>query len=169
MKLLQLGFSVPNHIKIPIVSWLIRLLMKTPYSHIYGRWYSKKYEEWNCFHATGASGVHMLGEPEFKRTVKPVRIYEMVLADEEHYEIVKFAIHNNGRRYAHKQNLGIWWSIVWALKENPFADGEVAQNCSELWGRILARRGVVFDKSFDLITPKDIEDALIKLRVQRVK
>lgn len=170
MKILQLGFSVPNHLKFPIVSWLVRAVMGwTPYSHIYGRWFVKSIGEWNCFHATGAGGVHMLGSPEFKRTVRPIRIYELELEAGEFQELLKFAVHNNGRKYAHLQNVGIWWSIVWGLKENPFSKGETRQNCSELWGRILAKRGMVFDKSFDLLTPKDIEDALIRLKVRRVK
>jgi len=70
---------------------------------------------------------------------------------------MQYCIDHAGQEYGLMQNIGIFLSEVLGWKKNPWRSGK---NCSELIAAILQVEGYEFDKSLDLITPKDIDEVL---------
>jgi len=152
-----LGFSIPKDHPFPILSWIIKLVDKTPYSHVYIRWKSKSMEVDVAYHAAG-SIVHFLGKKEFDKKIQPIEEYELEINKECYRKLVKKCMEKAGTDYGKKQALGLGLQKIFKLKENPFSDGEKSDVCSETAMEIMSdiRPDIKSNISRDEIWPSDV-------------
>lgn len=131
-KKLIIGFSTSPS----IVSSLIRTVEGANYSHVYVRFYSEAYDRWLCYHAQ-ASSLHFLSYESFREHFKVIEEFELEVSEETMKKLVQYCIDNAGKPYGRLQLVGMAISRIsylwFSLKlQNPFADGEKTQVCSEL-------------------------------------
>jgi hypothetical protein len=164
MKTIEIGFTKPKK-KFPIISWLIRLVQSTPFSHVYLSWYSQYLDRKIIYQASGTQ-VHFVSEKIFNKTQENVAVFKLKIEDDEYKKLVQFAIDEAGAAYGIKQLIGIGYVEIARYlgfnKKNPFADGKNSYVCSELVVRALCGIPSVcamidaklIDK--DKVTPKDV-------------
>jgi uncharacterized protein YycO len=158
METITIGFSKSKK-KFAIISYLIRLYMQTPYSHVYIKFYSKSLDKILIYEAVG-SGVRFIGSKMWDKYSKEIVSYKIQISQEEKIKLLSWCVDNAGCNYGFMQNLGILIAKIFKLKNNPFKKGK---NCSELVGEFLSNIGYKFDKNLNLLTPKDIYLALNQL------
>lgn len=157
MKKLVIGFSRSKK-RFPIGSWLIRLYLGTKYSHTYLRFRADKYDRNLIYEAVG-SGVRFIGQKMWESHAEEVKSHEIEVSEAGYNKIMVLCIDNAGMNYGFLQNAGIIVANIFNLDKNPFpAD----TNCSEELAKILHEEGYRFNKEFNLITPKDIDEALAR-------
>lgn len=148
------GFSRPNKFK--IFSFLIRLFLRTPYSHVYIRFYDAYTAKWIIFEASHGE-VHLMEWNNWMIDNNAIeeRVFEL---DELHRrEVIRFAIDHLQKPYSLANILGIVFYGI--FKKRIFQDGPKAFICSELIALALDNK-VSFKKPLDLVTPKDIHKAV---------
>lgn len=132
------GFSKPNRWK-PF-AWLIQLVDRTEYDHVYIKWYSPSIDRWMVYQASGTA-VNFEGTTHFLSHSIPIEEYQLQVSDNTKKSVIQYAVDNCGVPYGVKQVLGI--GIVKVAKligkniKNPFSDGSKTEVCAELVGRIL--------------------------------
>lgn len=155
MKTLTIGFSKSKK-KFAIGSWLIRWYLQTEYSHTYLGFYSSSLDRNLKYEAVGG-GVRFIGEKEWQYHAQEICRYDISVSDEEYLEVLRYCVDNSGQDYGFMQNIGIVIANILKLEKNIWSKGD---NCSELVGRLLELKGYSFNKELNLLTPKDIENAL---------
>ena len=160
MHTIIIGFSKPKKMIFPIGSWLIRLWLKTPYSHTYMKFYSESLNREIVYEAVG-SGVRFIGLKQWTEHAQEIDCFTVTLKNSNYITLMQYCIDHSGFDYGFMQNIGIFLADIFRLKNNPFKKG---LNCSEQIAKILSLEGYKFDKPFDLITPKDIYQVLISNR-----
>lgn len=150
-----IGFSRSKSI-FAFFSLIIRLYLRTRYSHTYLKFYSNSLGTSLVYEAVG-SGVRFVGTKYFQSKALEVEEFKLTLTEEEYKKLLKWCVENEGQPYGFLQNIGIVIANILKLKSNPFKKGV---NCSEMIGRILANRGYKITKDFDLLDPKDINNIL---------
>jgi hypothetical protein len=153
MQKIEIGFSKPINRTFPIGSWLIRLYENTEYSHVYIKIYSKKLDRYLIYEAVGGSGIRFIGLNEWKNSAKEVYSFNLDIKYEHSIEFMQFLIDNTGIKYGFLQNLGVFISNLLKKDKNIWRKGK---NCSEAVADLLNLQGITFNKSNDLVTPKDI-------------
>lgn len=128
-----IGFSRPSKWFAP-VSWAIRLLQRTEYSHVYVRWYNPKLDSWFCYHAT-LNGLEFLGHDAYKKQLHVVEEYDIMVPMSS--DMKKFCIDNAGGDYASLQLVGQLLVEMGIVKKNPLADGDLTRHCVELVAELL--------------------------------
>lgn len=157
MKTVAIGFSKPK--KFMILSWLIRKLQRTEYSHVYIKFTSDKYKRNLIYQASGLQ-VNFVGEQVFKDHCEIVKECTLQIQDETYTKMMTFAIDKAGYPYSIKQLFNIVIYMVTG-KTNILGSGRKAYVCSELAGEMLKTiLNVAINKDLDIITPKDIDKAL---------
>lgn len=136
MRTVVVGFSRPRAFFKPF-SWAIRLVERTPYSHVYIRSRAERLGVDLIYQASGLQ-VNFMGLEHFKEQAHIVAEFEASLPEEKHDEFMRWAIINSGANYSTKQVLGILLIKLFNLKRNPFSNGRIAWVCSELVGFILS-------------------------------
>lgn len=150
------GFSRPKKFK--IFSKLIRWYLKTPYSHVYMKFYSKSLDRWIIYEAVG-NGVRFIGKNLFEKTVDIVEEFEIPITDEKQIEMLQWCVDNSGVKYGCLQNIGIVVANILRLNKNPFKSGK---NCSELIAEAIEHANIYkFNKDLNLVTPKEIYNTLL--------
>lgn len=163
MKTIRIALTKSTH-KFPIVSWLIRAVEGTEFSHVLSSWHISSLERDIYYEATG-SGVNFLS---WKLVPEKYEIVEMYEFDADNLKKVAQFCHDNAqRKYSKKQITGLAimrLAKLFGIKmANPFKDGDYSQICVETGALILNEAGVM-----DL--PKDIEDyGLIEFRELLIK
>ncbi len=163
---LTVGFSKPKNNKFPIFSWAIRLVDRTPYSHVYISWKSDSLERTLIYEASG-SMVHFLSGERFNKKAKVLYEYEFEISNELRKKLLQKAVDYAGASYGIKQIFGIVLvKIFRALGrdiKNPFSDGKATWVCSELVSDLLKEIGMDIGIHQDNVTPKDIQQYLEKI------
>jgi hypothetical protein len=165
MEKIIVGFSKPSkNIKFPIVSWAIRLIERTPYSHVYIRWYSDSLERDIVYQASGTM-VNFVGMNVFSEHAEPVHEFEIECSKETIKKTKQFAIDKAGYPYGVKQIVGILFVKIASLFgkkiKNPFADGGRTYVCSELVAEILKEKfGIKIEEDLDAAGPKYVCSAM---------
>jgi ABC-type uncharacterized transport system permease subunit len=156
MRNIIIGFSRPRAFLKPF-SWAIRLVEKTPYSHVYIRSYSETLGVDLIYQASGAQ-VNFMGLDIFKSHVVIVKEFSIDIPDEKYKEFMRWAIINSGAPYSIKQPLGILLIKLFNLKRNPLQNGRAAWICSELVAFVLsAFLGVDINMNyFETLGPKGV-------------
>lgn len=154
-RLIYIEFTRPK--KFNPLSWIIRAIDCTSYSHVRLRWTNGMNIE-VVYEASGTT-VKFLGPTAQKQI--PVDIthsYKVFIAQSEYRKLVKLCLENSGINYGFKQLVGIGLVKLFRLKKNPFSDGRKSQVCSEIVGRFLQEIvGVGEQLRLDTASPKDIQ------------
>ena len=160
------GFSRPNKSKkFPIFSWLIRLVEGTKFSHTYIKGYQGLKPQGYVYQASGLD-VNFMGLEIFESNVEILHEYKIEVTRDQRRDMISRAIRLSGSPYGIKQIFGIAYHRFGRLFgqnwRNPFSDGEITAVCSEIVAAVLINLGFEFKQDLDLITPRDIHDALEK-------
>ena len=151
-----IGFSKSKKF-FPVGSWVIRLYQRTPYSHVYIKFYSESLERSIIYEAVG-QGVRFIGNKAWGKFAEPVSEFKISVSKDQYVELMRFCVDTSGLPYSYTQNLGIFLANLFKLKTNPL--NSKGYNCSEVIANILSKQGYEFKKDLNLITPKEIYEAL---------
>lgn len=157
-ELIYIGFSKARG-TFPILSWLIRLIEQTPYSHVYLRIPSTWLQTDTYFQASGLM-VNFMGPDVFAKNAQVVEEFPIWITPETKKKIWQFAIRNAGKPYSIKQlpgigiiKLGRLFGQNW---NNPFKDGRASYICVELIAELLIEYlGASITKDLDSIGFKE--------------
>jgi hypothetical protein len=160
------GFSKPKKFK-PF-ALLIMLGYGIPYSHVYIKFHSDKYNR-DLIYQASHSMVNFMGTEIFYRDNIVIEEFEIEISDNKKSEMITFAIDNVGKAYGVKQAFGmaiVRISELIGIKiSNPFSDGNQTYVCSELGAYILEHfSGRDIPEKLDDVTPKDLYSYFIKLK-----
>ena len=156
MKTIKIGFSKPKGFK-PVAK-IIQLVIKKPYNHVCYMFYSENLERHIVYEAVG-SGIRFVGLNLWSSHATLVKSYDIEVTPETYKKIMQVCVDYSGQDYGFVQNIGVLVAQLFNLEVNPFPK---YQNCSELIARVLQNDGFEFDKDLDLVTPADIELAILK-------
>ena len=151
---IYVGFSRP--IKWKLFSSLIMLFLNTSYSHVYLRFYDAYTAKWIIFEASHGE-VHLIEESNWKQNNIIVRESSFELDEKHRREVIRFAIDNLQKPYSIKNIFGIVFYQIFGKRI--LTDGHKAFICSELIALALDNK-IQFKKPLDLVTPKDIWNAV---------
>lgn len=152
------GFSRPKKWK--LFSAVVKWYLKTPYSHVYMKFYSKSLDRWIVYEAVG-NGVRFIGQKLFDETVDIIKEFEIDISDEKQKELLVWCVDNSGVKYGCLQLIGIFIANILKLKRNPFKSGKI---CSELIAEAIENAGIYkFKKDLNLVTPKEIYNLLMAM------
>lgn len=158
MRTVYIGFSRPRN-KLAVLSYLIRLIEGTKYSHTFLEFRLNNLEEDIIYHASGMS-VNAYSKAYFQDKTVIIHKFELSLSEEMHTKLLKNCVSKLGAPYSFKQLLGI---LIYKVTGNSkiILDGRKAYVCSELIAELLTEIfGNDFDKDLDVVTPKDIYELL---------
>lgn len=140
---LMIGFSRPKNFN-PI-SWIIRAVGGTSYSHTYIRIYSASIDRFLVYHAS-KKDIHFSNWNTFQRHNEIIEEYPFPVTQEQKREILQFCVDNIETPYGRLQLMGM--GLVRIVKlwfdrtiSNPLKDGTKSSICNELVGRILQKLG----------------------------
>jgi hypothetical protein len=154
---ITIGFSRPRNRILPIASWLIRLHQKTPYSHVYIRFYSESINRTLIYEAVG-SGTRFVSLKKWEEKAEEIQSFTISVRKCNAVSLLQYCVDHAGQEYGFLQNVGIFLANVFGWKKNPFRKGT---NCAEEIGNILVLEGYKVSKPLDLLSPKDIEQILL--------
>jgi hypothetical protein len=147
--------------RFPILSWLIRLIEWTPYSHVRLTWINTTGRK-VVYEASGAS-VKFIGTlSQEKKKVKILDSYEIDITREEYRKLIDLCMKYADISYGLLQLLGIGLSYLPWFDKNIFSDGRRSQVCSELVGEILESvKNIDIKEDLDIAGPKMINKTLV--------
>lgn len=164
MKTIIIGFS--RHKGNAIGSELIQKYMGTKFSHVFFKFKEPHYVDNSIFHAVGR-GLSYVSETRFLHSNTIAKEFVITVSDETYYELLNDCQQNSGIKYGFLQNIGILLvdclnKLGCSISKNPINDGI---NCSE-WVAYLIEEmyGKWTDKDYNLVTPLDVYNYLIKLQ-----
>lgn len=162
MSHIYIGFSRPR--SFPVMSWVIKTVERTSYSHVYMRIYIDQLDKSVVYHAANLN-IHFIGFKQFDKKNETVHEFALKIDDKQKMQIISFCVDEAGKPYGFWQLIGI--GVVKFVKifgkkiKNPFASKDRTQVCSEAIGLILQRYfNIEIDKCLDLLTPKDLYKTL---------
>lgn len=151
-KTIVIGFSTPNKWK--LLSWLIKILLRTSYSHVYLKFHSESLDRDIVYQASGLA-VNFIGNHRFLDHHKVIREFKLNISPECHLSTLQFAVDKAGSPYSLRQLLGILIYMLCGIK--PKGEDQNTYVCSELIGQIMQEKfNICVNKDLDLITPKDV-------------
>ena len=161
--IIRVGFSRPK--KCGISSFLIRKWIGEEYSHVFIRFNLGIGDQKSdvVFHAAHGM-VHFKSFKNFKDENVVVKEYLVAVSDEELSAISDHCIDLAGDKYGYVELIKIALSdMSYSLfKRQITFKNSRGYICSELVGEVLSSLGMKFDKPLNLLSPKNIEDALIQ-------
>lgn len=158
---IEIQFTVPLETKLPL-SRLIRWVEGTDYSHVRLCWTNSVGIE-IVYEASGSSVKFKGPLAQQSHPVHVIRSYKLEISKEQYKKLVVLCMKNAGVDYGIMQLIGIGVARLFGLKHNPFSRGQKRQVCSEVVGRFLQEvMGIGKSLDLDTVSPKDIEDVLIK-------
>jgi hypothetical protein len=142
MKQMFIGFS--RRRKFNLVSWLVRKVEGTEFSHVYVRFPSERLARNILYEASGTS-VHFKAQWIFDRDNEVVEEYETLISEDTHVSVMRFCLDNAEVPYGLKSLFGfgiVKIASIFGIKiPNPFRDGRKTYVCSELVADILRDAG----------------------------
>jgi len=152
--MIYLGFSRPN--KFRLFSFFIMSFLKIDFSHVYIRFYDEYTSKWIIFEASHGE-VHLIETSNWKNKNITIKEEPFEIDEKHRREVIRFMIDNLQKPYSYRNILGIVFYQL--FKKRLFQDGPSAFICSELVALALDNK-ISFKKPLDLVTPKDIWDAV---------
>lgn len=160
MNQIIIGFSTPK--KRSFLPWLIRKAMKTDFSHVYVKFYSKAIDRTLIYQASGMH-VNFIGESAFLQTNKIIAEFSIDVTEEQRTQVLARSVDLVGKFYGIKQLIGMGWVYLChsfgKRVKNPFSDGSKTYICSEIGGDALVTLGKEIE-DLDTLSPKDLYDIL---------
>jgi len=155
---LFVGFSRPR--KAAPLSWLIRKVMGTDFSHVFLQF--TRNGQVLIFEAS-LFGVRYTQASEFKKSNITTHGFRLRSSRPLQDLINRTCDVIVGRKYGYKQLIGILLARMFSLKKNIVSKGLGRQVCSETVGFILESHfNIKFNKSLDLVDPLDIHNVLMR-------
>jgi len=157
---LKIQFTTPARGLKP-VSWLIRRILGTKYSHVLARWKGAQGKVDIVWEAAG-DGIRFLGPVAHVGKYNVIKEYIVELNKAEYARLIEYT-----HRYAHVgygtlQLLGMLFARIFRMKRNPLSSGEASQVCSEAVGGLLKYvKGWELDINLDVYGPDKLEEWLI--------
>lgn len=165
--LIVIGFSTSSN-RNSLVSAAIRAVERTPYSHVYMRFWSDSIERWLVYHASHTN-IHFNNIETFHEQNVVLDEYEVRATTEQRKDVLQLCVDRVGWPYGTMQLVGMGYvrlTHAWTgLKvPNPFSDGERTQVCSELAGHVLYKLGAPIDLGLlEYEGPRYIHDTVEKM------
>jgi hypothetical protein len=153
---LTIGFSRPKGWFEPF-SWLIRLVMWTPYSHVYVRFHSDPYDSDLVFQASSLQ-VNFYGLSIFQSKEDVIREFTIPVSSETKLAMIKDAMAVVGTPYNLAGVFGMLLVLSAALfgKKIPNPISGAGDFCSQLIGKVMTEfLGDNLQIPLNAITPKD--------------
>lgn len=162
MKNIFVGLSTPNKKLVPI-SWAIRWIEKTDFSHAFVSWYSEKFECEMIYEAS-PRGVNFVSGPNHK--VNVVKKFEIQTSEENFNKLIAWCIKNSGRKYGYKDILFRLFKKIGLVRR--IEPSEETQVCVEVVGRLLNELQFLDNEvDFELLGLKELE-AMLERKARRV-
>jgi hypothetical protein len=157
---LTIGFSAPKKNKFPFFSFMVRLIERTPFSHVYMQIEMPEINHCLIYHASDLR-IHFTGENQFNQANNTIYKFIFKINKDVYNKIITFCINEAGKPYGFLQICGIMWVKFMALFDkhisNPFVSYDKTQICSEAIGKILIQyMNITINKNLDVLTPSDI-------------
>lgn len=161
--LVYIDFTRPTHWK-PF-STVIRLVQRTPYSHVRLRWTSKSGEP--LIYEASGSEVRLIGALAApKHPVEIIYSFPIKVSQEEYSKMIRL-FRYAGVKYGIWQAIGMGLANLVGSRKNPWGSGKKTQVCSKLAGLFLSEiKGWCIERDFDMTGPKEIEKALRRLAIE---
>lgn len=161
--MIKIGFSRPKNKLFPIFSWLIRLVERTSYSHVYIKIYSSD----GTYFIYQASGTHVniIGSKYFEQGATVVKEYSLPISSEQKKNLLKFVAKECGAPYSITQILNIACHML-------FGKGFLSSKgyvCSEIAAIVLRDiYNFKLEKDENILTPKDIDMLLARVETEKI-
>lgn len=170
METIKIGFSRPKNMKLKFFAWAIMKAYGTPYSHVYVRIHSGKYER-DLIYQASQTMINFMGMEIFNDEALVVEEFEFQMSDESYKSMMQFAIDSAGTPYGVKECFGMAWVKImeWCGKtvKNPFSDGGSTYVCSELASYVLKNYlGANVKEDLDDMTPLQVYTLVKELKAQ---
>lgn len=161
MPTMFVGFSRPRKWFVPI-SWLIRLVNGTPFSHTYIRMYSSSIDRYLVYEAH-AQGLTFCGREYFEKNVVVLQEFPRQITEEQKKLILQFCVDHALEKYSVKQNFGILYVkfMLWAFGKNVKNPWPGGWNCVEVLARLAELIDVKIEKDPDSVDLNDIYQAYL--------
>ena len=144
-----IGFSRPKRMLLPVLSWIIRLVEGTPYSHCYIKWWSTSFDRWIVYQASGLA-VNFVGNTRFAEHSLIIKEFQLPVSEKEFENLLGWAIDMSGTSYGFLHLVGIgvvkFASLFGKKIANPFSGEQ--QVCAKLIGlalRDVLKQGIDID------------------------
>lgn len=152
MKEVSLLFSRP--LRDTLLSKIIRLFLKTPYSHVAVEIRIDSLDENIVYESTG-KGIICMSKEQWKKKNLLVYEREFRYKEDEYRNIQKYCIKQLGKPYGFRNLVAI------LTGNNNVTDGNKSFICSELAYTVLKNKLKIFKKQ-DYVTPRDLYEAVKK-------
>jgi hypothetical protein len=168
MKQITIGFSRACT-KFPIFSWLIMLVQKTPYSHVYLK-YQDSYIGQPMYYQASHTLVNYMSEPVFLAQETVVKEFTFNVSDAAFKAGLLFAANQAGKPYGVMEICGLALVEIAALfgikMQNPFKDAGTTWICDQLQAALLQQcENVKLPMELNDMTPKDMYALVASLPV----
>lgn len=157
-----IGFS-NSKMRFPVFAWLIKKVYDIPYSHVYIRFYSTKYDRWLVYESVG-KGARFMTYTNWQTIDTTHKEFTISVTEEQRTKIICSFLDDLGRQYGMKQAFGIGIKALakrWFNKDinNPFPEHD-KEICSEAVTKMLEILGG-FKANNEEVTPLDIYSYLL--------
>lgn len=170
MKTIIIGFSHPA--KFSLHAWLIEKIDGAPFDHAYLRFHSDNLDR-DIIYQSNWRGVQFIGAILWSQTTTPVQEFSLQVPDDRYNKMMQFCVDNAGINYGYLGVLGqgirnlaakIGWNI-----NNPFNQSQSTEFCSQIVTNCLnVADPSQFNLNADNISPKNLNDILIQLKIPQV-
>ena len=159
MREVSIEFTRPSSWFKPL-SWAIRLIEGTPYSHVRLRF--KKQNGIEMVYEASGTSVKFIGELSLQELkIDILHSYSIGLTNEQFSKMIDICVIHANLDYGKLQLLGILLVRIFGLKKNPLSRGRKSQVCSEIVGKFLQEiLDIGHDLNLDIAGPKAIQDVL---------
>lgn len=157
MKTIIVGFSHSTKAFAPF-SLGLRAWDGVPYSHVYFKFHSDKYDV-DLIYQASSTMLNYMSEDIFLSFNELVKEIEIQVTDEQYHKLMKKCMECAGLQYGTLQIVGVLVADVLKIDRNIFSDPE-KYHCSEWVAEELEELGYKFNKPTDLVKPIDIYKVL---------
>ena len=158
MKTIKVGFSRPKSWFVPF-SWLIRLFLWTPYSHVYVKYHSDSLDRDIIYQASGLK-VNFVGNTLFQTEELVVKEFSLNIPDDFYNKMLQESVDEAGVPYSMMQ---IFNTLGYLLFKTEFFKNKIAgYDCSRLVAQILEIDPQYNLPPLSIVTPKDVYNYLEK-------
>jgi hypothetical protein len=159
MRQITIGFSRACT-TFPIFSWLIMLVQKTPYSHVYLK-YEDAYLGQPMYYQASHTLVNYMSESVFLAQETVVKEFTFNISDEAFKAGLLFAANQSGKPYGVMEICGLTLveaAALFGIKiQNPFKDAGATWICDQLQAALLQQcDNVQLPVPLNDMTPKDM-------------
>lgn len=171
MEKIIIGFSTSSSFS--IYSKAIQIVEETKYSHVYIKFFEPAIKRDVIYQSSGLA-VNFCNQTSFDASETTISEYEIDITPEKKAEIIAYMFDHVGLPYGFLKILGISIYLILGLigiklARNPFDKEDKGLFCSEVGYNIISMllNAPKIDPS--LVKPKDLEDILKNMGVERIK